>query len=186
MIVDELLPDHVYGELKIEVRIPSWFDTSNPASVRKFKNLLIEFQKELPERKRKVLEEMGQEAKTVMHDYIIAYSNDITSKNLAKTLQIDYYPNAFILYPTAEYWDFVEFGTGVKGEHSPHPNQIEGWNYNVGKSINDDGTWEFPNPRFGFHKEITSGQVGKQYIYKTQKYINENLPAKIERIIYGE
>jgi len=48
---------------------------------------------------------------------------------------------------------FLEYGTGVQGQSSPHPQASQaGWNYNSGKTIHvKTGSWAYWDPARGRH-----------------------------------
>lgn len=64
---------------------------------------------------------------------------------------------------------FVEFGTGVVGAGSPHPDIFSGWEYDV----NGHGSkgWYYPKGDRVFH---TKGQKSNPFMYETAKYLSEN------------
>lgn len=83
------------------------------------------------------------------------------------------------------YCAFIEFGTGIRGENSPHPSAeyiaAMQWAYNVGTTIfttkdgrtgwffpADDGTWKF-----------TEGMPSRPFMWQTAQY----LKAEYKRIV---
>lgn len=91
---------------------------------------------------------------------------------------------------------FIEFGTGLAGQGSPHPESNEkGWQYNIGQHIHEDGSWFYPsddndpNP-YKWHTE--DGQVyawtrcgipSRPYMYYTANEIQGNV-QKIAKEIF--
>jgi hypothetical protein len=83
---------------------------------------------------------------------------------------------------------WIEFGTGVKGQNSPHPSseymQKANWEYMVGKTIHtqpngvvgwyypaDDGTWKF-----------TQGLPSQHFMYDTARYVERKFKENAEKV----
>ena len=90
------------------------------------------------------------------------------------------------------YCAFIEFGTGVKGEGSPHPSAeymaAMKWAYNVGTTIfttkdgrtgwffpADDGTWKF-----------TEGMPSRPFMYETALYLKSEYKRIAKEIFNGQ
>ncbi|MCR2033713.1 hypothetical protein [Anaerofustis stercorihominis] len=71
---------------------------------------------------------------------------------------------------------FIEFGTGIKGATSPHPENIFGWVYDI-NSHGDKGWWyptteNDPNPvkttdEYGQVRAWTKGMPSRPFMYQT-------------------
>ena len=82
---------------------------------------------------------------------------------------------------TAPHSKFCEFGTGVVGKDSPHPNQnlIPGWKYDVNEHgeagwwyWGDDGQWHW-----------TKGMPSRPYMYDTATILKQSVPYVAEEVL---
>jgi len=81
----------------------------------------------------------------------------------------------------SEYADYVEFGTGIRGENSPHPEaDNEGWEYNVKGHIRawsfsademNEGNIGYVTPSSSGKRMWTKGMPSRPVVYMTQKYM---------------
>lgn len=69
-----------------------------------------------------------------------------------------------IIRTDCPYAIYVEFGTGVVGERNPHPEPIEGWQYDVNEH-GDKGWWYFNERDQKWH--WTKGMVSRPFMYNT-------------------
>ena len=80
---------------------------------------------------------------------IQANINGITDKDgnrLATAGEFTFGDTGFA-YMEGEQGQFLEYGTGVQGQSSPHPQASKaGWNYNSGKTIHAKGRWAYWDP----------------------------------------
>ena len=87
---------------------------------------------------------------------------------------------AGIIRAGAPYAVFVEFGTGVVGAQSPHPNP-EGWVYDAGG--HGEKGWFYFNDRDGkWH--WTQGMESRPFLYNTARELEAQC-AKIAREVFG-
>lgn len=65
---------------------------------------------------------------------------------------------------------YVEYGTGVKGKASPHPEASQvGWNYDINNHGN--AGWKYPKRTGGFG--ITSGMPARPFFYDMKQELPE-------------
>lgn len=86
-----------------------------------------------------------------------------------------------IIYAGAWYAVYVEFGTGVVGSESPHPNfQESGWQYDV----NNHGEmgWVFLDERDGTY-HWTKGFESRPFMYNTARILEDLIP-KIAKEVF--
>lgn len=69
-----------------------------------------------------------------------------------------------IIRTDCPYAIYVEFGTGVVGKRNPHPEPIEGWQYDVNEH-GDKGWWYFNERDQKWH--WTKGMVSRPFMYNT-------------------
>lgn len=86
---------------------------------------------------------------------------------------------------------FVEFGTGVVGENSPHDKASDyGWIYGTGEHIftTKDGKrgWFFPLDNTGTQIRFTQGQVANMQMYKTSLWLKERLQVEVKMVLNRE
>lgn len=100
--------------------------------------------------------------------------------------------NGYRIVQEGENVTYVEFGTGVKGGNSPHPEtRTYGWVYGVGPHIFEtkDGRtgWFFPLDGNKISYRFTEGQPANMQMYKTGLWLKErlhnNVKMKVERAI---
>lgn len=75
---------------------------------------------------------------------------------------------------------FVEYGTGVKGARSPHPEPALGWAYDV-NNHGDDGWWYLGID--GFH--WTKGMPSRPFMYNACQELKRELP-RIAKEVFGK
>lgn len=122
------------------------------------------------------LTESGTEQAKEFAMYMNAYDsgalvNGIVGRTFGKTGEIA---------ATAPHSAVVEFGTGVMGKGSQHPNPgLAGWKYDVnnhGESgwwyLGDDGEWHW-----------TKGMPSRPYMYDTAQILRESIPYVAKEVI---
>ena len=98
--------------------------------------------------------------------------------------------NAGYVKVTSDHVAFVEFGTGVKGQNSPHKNgeylSKAAWKYASGAKIftTKDGRvgWIYPTDDGGFR--FTEGMVSRPFMYETALAIRREFP-KIAKEVFS-
>ena len=94
----------------------------------------------------------------------------------------------------AKYAIFVEYGTGIRGKSSPHPEPIAGWVYDVNEH-GEAGWWypttaSDPNPtkkrtQDGTWIAHTKGQPASAFVYKTREYMRNHAKETMRVNIYA-
>ena len=86
------------------------------------------------------------------------------------------------VYTNTYYAIYVEYGTGIIGEESPHPEAWEtGWNYDI--NGHGEQGWVYKNDRDGkFH--WTQGYVSRPFMYNTLKWLEEAAPEMASRFFH--
>ena len=98
--------------------------------------------------------------------------------------------NAGFVRVTSDHVAFVEFGTGVKGQASPHKNgeylSKAAWQYATGAKIftTKDGRvgWIYPTDDGGFR--FTEGMQSRPFMYETALELQREFP-RIAREVFG-
>lgn len=89
---------------------------------------------------------------------------------------------------TSDHVAFVEFGTGVKGQVSPHRNgeylSKAAWSYASGAKIftTKDGRvgWIYPTDDGGFR--FTEGMASRPFMYETALELQRNFPRMVKAV----
>ena len=89
--------------------------------------------------------------------------------------------NVGIIKAGAYYAAYVEFGTGVVGKSSPHPNP-QGWQYDV-NNHGDEG-WVYYDDENGTFR-WTKGFKSRPFMYNTARDIEKNC-GKIAQEVFGK
>lgn len=76
-----------------------------------------------------------------------------------------------IIKAGAPYAVYVEFGTGIVGKTSPHPDKPEGWQYDI-NDHGDDGWWYF-NDNTG-RTQWTKGMPSRPFMYNTARKLEND------------
>ena len=88
--------------------------------------------------------------------------------------------NVGIIRADAYYAVYVEFGTGVVGKQSPHPNP-QGWQYDVNN--HGDKGWVYYDDESGEFR-WTKGVESRPFMYNTARELEKEC-VKIAREIFG-
>lgn len=102
--------------------------------------------------------ELAERLKAKMMEYLNSYG--LGNSKIASQLFYEISEDGILIGSKSEYAVFVEYGTGLAGLNSPHP-QPKGWQYNVGETIRPNGGWWYPttaddpNP----HKRVFNGEL---------------------------
>ena len=86
-----------------------------------------------------------------------------------------------IIKAGAYYAVYVEFGTGVVGSQSPHPNP-QGWSYDV--NAHGDEGWVYYNDDIGDFR-WTKGFKSRPFMYNTARQLEKDC-EKIAREVFGK
>ena len=89
--------------------------------------------------------------------------------------------NVGIIKAGARYAAYVEFGTGVVGSSSPHPNH-QGWQYDV-NAHGDDG-WVYYNDDVGGFR-WTKGFKSRPFMYNTARELEKEC-KRIAEEVFGK
>lgn len=80
----------------------------------------------------------------------------------------------------APYAIYVEYGTGIIGKESPHPEADGNYDYDVHQ--HGDGGWVYKSDKDGqFH--WTAGYVSRPFMYNTLRWLEEAAPDRASEIL---
>ena len=83
------------------------------------------------------------------------------------------------VHSTARHSAFCEFGTGVVGMGSPHPDPMPGWVYDVNEH-GEEGWWYYNGQG---ERRWTKGMPSRPYMYDTAKMLRNIVVVKAEEVL---
>lgn len=158
-------------------------DLNKSGSIEKAIKDLQQYKKKIETNTRLLVERLTNEGAEIVRIKIVDmgayYSGELLSG-------VDgYYSpslNAGFVKVTSDHVAFVEFGTGVKGQNSPHKNgeylSKAAWSYATGAKIftTQDGRvgWIYPTDDGGFR--FTEGMESRPFMYETALELQSKFP----------
>lgn len=149
------------------------------------KRKLNDYKKDLARKVSELLDRLTSEGADIARVKIVSM-DAFYSGELLSGVSGYYSPslNAGFIRVTSDHVAFVEFGTGVVGENSQHPNSeylaAASWKYNSGEHIftTKDGKvgWVYPTDDGGYR--FTEGMKSRPFMYETAV----ELEAKLKEI----
>ena len=153
-------------------------------SERSIRQAIIEvesYQRELKMKIDQLLKRLMDEGVDIAKMKVAAMDAVFTGQ-LHDSIRGYYSPGKHVAIIRAGIWyaAFVEYGTGVEGEKSPHPNP-DGWVYDVNE--HGEGGWVYLNDNDSkFH--WTTGEPAKPFMYETARELEE-ICGKIVQEVFG-
>lgn len=106
---------------------------------------------------------------------LVAYMDAIDTGELSGSIIDEASGKTGYVKATAAHAAYVEFGTGVVGSGSPHPNPV-GWAYDV--NGHGEAGWMYPGDDGRWH--WTKGMPSRPYMYNTAQMMAEAVPQIVE------
>lgn len=149
------------------------------AEIRKYKNSL---QEKCEEFAYKLAEEGVAVAQMKIGTKDAIYTGELLESLNIMPGDIVYDGASFSVYTDCPYACYVEFGTGVVGEDSPHPDtSIAGWKYD----INDHGEAGWVYFKDG-KRHWTKGMQSRPFMYETAQYLRDmSVISHIAKEVFG-
>jgi hypothetical protein len=136
------------------------------SSVENAKQLLMQKADKIDGGTRKAVEELTQKGCEYMRSIV-----KVASGELAESISWEYdeATNTGKILVGSDYAIFVEYGTGIVGASSPHPEPAPGWTYDY----NSHGIkgWSFKDKNGNWH--TTKGQPASAFVYRTREYMKQ-------------
>lgn len=111
------------------------------------------------------------------------YMNVYDTGELVRGIQGEVKGNVGYVRATAPHSAYCEFGTGVMGEGSPHPDPgIAGWRYDVNE--HGDAGWWYKGDDGEWH--WTKGMPSRPYMYETAQILKEAVPNVAKEVLEGD
>lgn len=121
-----------------------------------------------------VVHTLGQLGQQIAQDYVPVETGDLRAN-----IKYNYLDDTRCeVVADTPYAKFVEYGTGVRGKNSPHPETQ--WEYDINQH-GDKGWWYYDTNQGRFR--WTKGQTSKHFMYDTRKKL-ESMFSKIANEVY--
>lgn len=145
--------------------------------IQKYKNEVIRKCQILAER----LAERGVEiAEMKVSNHHAIYTGELWASIGQKPGTVIRHGGSYIVYTDCAWAKFVEFGTGIRGKRSPHPDtSIAGWKYDVNEH-GDSGWYYFRDGEWHW----TKGMPSRPFMYETDVELMMEIP-KIAKEVFG-
>ena len=128
--------------------------------IKQLEKLLIEdFNKAVDDGLREIAE------KTSLHMTKECNSYGLSEREFMKTQKVDLVGNTVEVGYDADYYPFIEYGTGIRGKEEPHPESF-GWQYDTNHLGENGGGFKSKNG--GFYR--TRGTRSRPIVYNTEKW----------------
>lgn len=109
-----------------------------------------------------------------------SYMNIYDSGELVNGIDSEYEgKNKGLVVSSAKHSAFCEFGTGVVGAGSPHPNPVAGWQYDVNEH-GEEGWWYYNNEG---ERRWTKGMPSRPYMYDTAVMLRNMVPDVVKEAL---
>lgn len=109
-----------------------------------------------------------------------AYMDIYDSGELVNGIDSEYErKNKGLVVSSAKHSAFCEFGTGVVGAGSPHPNPIDGWQYDVNEH-GEEGWWYYNDEG---ERRWTKGMPSRPYMYDTARMLRNMIVPTAKEVL---
>ena len=146
-------------------------------AIRELKRFQTDLKKTIWELIEKLTMEGAEIAKTQVASMDAVYTGELESN-----IKGMFFPTercGFVIADTP-YAIYVEYGTGVVGAESPHPEAEGNWDYDV-KHHGDEG-WVYLNDNDGKY-HWTKGFVSRPFMYNTLRWLEEAAPERMSEML---
>lgn len=159
-------------------------------SARGFRNLakqVREYRKSLTDKCEEFAYRLAEEGVAIAQMKILDFDAVLTGE-LLNSMNLragDIYSNgaSYYIYTDCAWAKFVEFGTGVVGSESPHPDtSISGWKYDVNEH-GENGWFYFSDGEWNW----TKGMPSRPFMFETGQELRDmSRIAHIAREVFGD
>jgi hypothetical protein len=161
----------------------------DPESVASAIQKIRDYQKEVETKSRLLVQKLVDLGAEIVRVKIVSLGA-LASGELLSGVDGYYSPNlnAGFVKVASDHVAFVEFGTGVKGQNSPHRNgeylSKASWQYATGPKIfttkNGRVGWIYPTDDGGYR--FTEGMVSRPFMYETALEIEREFPRLAKEV----
>lgn len=155
------------------------------SGIKALQQQLKDYQKDLTKKceefVRKLAEKGVEIAKMKVTDYDAIYTGELLASINSEQGAVIQHGAKWIIYTNCPWAKFVEFGTGIVGEHSPHPNtSIVGWKYDVNEH-GEKGWFYFRDGEWHW----TKGMPSRPFMYETAMELRQEI-VKVAKEVFGK
>lgn len=155
------------------------------SSIRNLQKQLQDYQKDLTKKCEEFVRKLAKKgveiAKMKITDYDAIYTGELLASINSEQGAVIQNGATWIVYTNCPWAKFVEFGTGIVGEHSPHPNtSIVGWKYDVNEH-GEKGWFYFRDGEWYW----TKGMPSRPFLYETAMDLRQEV-VKTAREVFGK
>ena len=167
--------------------MPRYTATLSAKSFRKLAKKVRDYRKSLPEKCEEFAYRMSEEGVAIAQLKILSF-DAVMSGDLLNSMNLeagDIYSDGakYYIYTDCEWAQFVEFGTGIKGEKKPHPDKgIVGWRYDVNHH-GEEGWYYYKDGKWNW----TKGMPSRPFMYETGKELKDmSIIMNIAKGVFGD
>lgn len=136
------------------------------------------YKKEIIRKTRKLAERLAEEgvklAKIKISEYPAVDTGELLDSMQAEAGDVIQYGSKWVVFTDCPHAAFVEFGTGIKGMGSPHPDtSLAGWRYDINEH-GEAGWHYYKNGEWHW----TKGMQARPFMYETGR----DLALKVSKI----
>lgn len=155
------------------------------SSIRNLQKQLQDYQKDLTKKceefVRRLAEKGVEIAKMKIADYDAIYTGELLASINSEQGAVIQNGATWIVYTNCPWAKFVEFGTGIVGEHSPHPNtSIVGWKYDANEH-GEKGWFYFRDGEWHW----TKGMPSRPFMHETAMDLRKEI-VKTAKDVFGK
>ena len=161
----------------------------DPKSIENAINEILDYRKEVEAKARLLVQRLTDYGAEIARIKIVSM-DAVYSGELLSGVSGYFSPllNAGVVKVTSDHVAFVEFGTGVVGQQSPHTNgeylSKASWGYATGQKIftTKDGKtgWIYPTDDGGFR--FTEGMKSRPFMYQTALELQKEFPRMAKEV----
>lgn len=149
--------------------------TLSPSSINNAIQEIRKYQSEITYKCQKLAQRLAEEgvyiARVKIAEYDAIYTGELLESINSEYGGVIQDGGKWIIYTGCEYAPFVEFGTGIIGSQSPHPDtSLVNWKYDVNE--HGEAGWFYFNERDG-QWHWTKGMQSRPFMYETGQVLRE-------------
>lgn len=158
--------------------------TLSQSSLRQAQQELQRYKQELIQKTQTFAQRLADEgvilAKVKISQYSAVYTGELLNSIMDEPGAVITNGSQWVIYTGCEWAPFIEFGTGITGSESPHPDPgLANWKYDVNEH-GDSGWWYYKEGEWHW----TKGMPSRPFMYETAKELKSMIP-KIAREVFG-
>ena len=94
--------------------------------------------------------------------------------------------SSWIIYTNCEYAEYVEFGTGTKGQEKPHPSGLGKYNQDMSNKVRNPYNKNDHRLGWFYGSTWTSGMPSRPFMYNTWNYLKQDkVIRQIAKEVFG-